>query len=177
MGVYKLILGYAVGGVIGCIPFLAIAGSDTLQLTIRGEVVSQPCVVKPGDEDIMVDMSTITDADLARDTRSPTKEFTIHLEKCNASVAKTVKVTFSGVTPSGDNSVLALSPSSEAKGIAIGLEEKGGGALPLNKPSHPINIRDGDTKLEFGTYVKLLSLSELEPGKFAATANFTLDYE
>jgi type 1 fimbria pilin len=153
------------------------AGSDTLLLTITGEVVSQPCVLKPGDEKITVDMSTITDSDLARDKEGPTKPFQIHLEKCNASVAKGVKVTFSGTGATGDNTILALAPGSEAKGIGIGLREKDNTALPLNKASRPIKVANGNTTLEFGTYVKLLSLPDLKPGKFSATANFKLEYE
>lgn len=153
------------------------AGSDNLLLTITGEVVSQPCVLKPGDEKITVDMSTITDSDLARDKEGPTKPFQIHLEKCNANVAKGVKVTFSGTGATGDNTILALAPSSEAKGIGIGLREKDNTALPLNKASRPIKVANGNTTLEFGTYVKLLSLPDLKPGKFSATANFKLEYE
>lgn len=173
----NLLICHVMGMIFLAAPCVADDGFGTLQLTITGEVVSQPCVVKPGDENIKVDMSSITDADLVRDGRGPTKAFTIHLEKCNASVAKTVTVTFEGISPDGDDTLLALTPSSEAKGIAIGLEEHSGSVLPINTPSSPISIRDGDTTLDFGTYVKLLSASDLEPGKFSATANFKLNYE
>lgn len=168
---------YIMPMVLGMVSCASQAGSDTLLLTITGEVVSQPCVLKPGDEKITVDMSTITDADLARDKEGPTKPFQIHLEKCNANVAKGVKVTFSGTGATGDNTLLALAPGSEAKGIAIGLREKDSTALPLNKASRPIKVSDGNTTLDFGTYVKLLSLPDLKPGKFTATANFKLEYE
>ncbi|UNU27986.1 fimbrial protein [Aeromonas hydrophila] len=159
------------------VAFSSQAGSDTLLLTITGEVLSQPCVLKPGDESIKVDMSTITDSDLARDKIGPTKPFQIHLEKCNESVAKSVKVTFSGTPAAGDAAVLALAPTSEAKGIGIGLREKDNTELPINRASRPININNGNTTLDFGTYVKLLSLADLKPGKFSATANFKLEYE
>lgn len=168
---------YFLSLLLGGIAFSSQAGSDTLLLTITGEVVSQPCVLKAGDENIKVDMSTITDADLARDKEGPTKPFQIHLEQCNASVAKSVKVTFSGTAAAGDAAVLALTPTSEAKGIGIGLREKDNTILPINKASRPVKVNDGNTTLDFGTYVKLLSLPDLKPGKFTATANFKLEYE
>lgn len=133
--------------------------------------------MKPDDENVAIDVSTITDADLARDKRTKSKHFQIHLEKCNADVAKGVKVTFSGTAVPTDNTLLALATNSEAKGIAIGLEEKDGTVLPINKASRTIAISNGETTLDFGVFVKLISLSDLKPGKFGATANFKLDYE
>ncbi|MCF7719929.1 type 1 fimbrial protein [Aeromonas jandaei] len=158
-------------------PFLTLAASDTLQLVITGQLVSQPCYLRAGDELVQVDMSTITDHDLAGNMRSKSKAFQIHLERCNPIVTKNVKVTFSGTSAVGDSSLLALDSSSQAKGIAVGLEEKNGTPLPINRPSQLVSITTGNMTLEFGVYVKVLSANELKPGYFKASAQFKLDYE
>ncbi|MCX9575598.1 type 1 fimbrial protein [Vibrio cholerae] len=159
------------------LPFCSIADTQKLTMTITAEVVGQPCSLRPGDEIIPVDFGYINNKDLLRDGRTPSRSFQLHLEKCDPSIADSVSVTFSGVA-SEENALLALSAGSQAKGIAIGLEQ-GGQALPINKPSRIFTLAKGSNVLDFAAYVQLLPSAQagVTPGTFNATANFTLDYD
>ncbi|GHY86966.1 Major MR/P fimbria protein [Vibrio cholerae] len=159
------------------LPFYVVAGSQELLLTITAEVVGQPCSLRPGDEIIPVDFGNINNKELLRDGRTPSRSFQLHLDECEPSIADSVSVTFSGVA-SEESALLALSADSQAKGIAIGLEQ-GGQALPINKPSRALTITQGNNVLDFAAYVQLLPSAQtgVTPGNFNATANFTLDYD
>ncbi|ELV5027674.1 TPA: fimbrial protein [Vibrio cholerae] len=157
--------------------FYAVAGSQELIMTISAEVVGQPCSLRPGDEIIPVDFGNINNKDLLRDGRTPSRSFQLHLDECDPSIADSVSVTFSGVA-SEERALLALSADSQAKGIAIGLEQ-GGQVLPINQPSRAFTLAEGNNVLDFAAYVQLLPSAQtgVTPGNFNATANFTLDYD
>ncbi|NOE57956.1 fimbrial protein [Vibrio cholerae] len=159
------------------LPFCAVAGSQELMMTITAEVVGQPCSLRPGDEIIPVDFGNINNKDLLRDGRTPSRSFQLHLDECDPSIADSVSVTFSGAA-SEESTLLALSADSQAKGIAIGLEQ-GGQALSINKPSRAFTLAEGSNVLDFAAYVQLLPSAQtgVTPGNFNATANFTLDYD
>ncbi|HFG1557460.1 TPA: fimbrial protein [Vibrio cholerae] len=159
------------------LPFYAVAGSQELLMTITAEVVGQPCSLRPGDEIIPVDFGNINNKDLLRDGRTPSRSFQLHLDECDPSIADSVSVTFSGAA-SEESTLLALSADSQAKGIAIGLEQ-GGQALSINKPSRAFTLAQGSNVLDFAAYVQLLPSAQtgVTPGNFNATANFTLDYD
>ncbi len=159
------------------LPFYAVAGSQELIMTITAEVVGQPCSLRPGDEIIPVDFGNINNKDLLRDGRTPSRSFQLHLDECDPSIADSVSVTFSGAA-SEESTLLALSADSQAKGIAIGLEQ-GGQALSINKPSRAFTLAEGSNVLDFAAYVQLLPSAKagVTPGNFNATANFTLDYD
>ncbi|EKF9398893.1 type 1 fimbrial protein [Vibrio cholerae] len=159
------------------LPFDAVAGSQELMMAITAEVVGQPCSLRPGDEIIPVDFGNINNKELLRDGRTPSRSFQLHLDECDPSIADSVSVTFSGVA-SEERALLALSADSQAKGIAIGLEQ-GGQALPINQPSRALTITQGGNVLDFAAYVQLLPSAQtgVTPGNFNATANFTLDYD
>lgn len=159
------------------LPFCAVAGSQELLMTITAEVVGQPCSLRPGDEIIPVDFGNINNKDLLRDGRTPSRSFQLHLDECDPSIADSVSVTFSGAA-SEESTLLALSADSQAKGIAIGLEQ-GGQVLSINKPSRAFTLAEGSNVLDFAAYVQLLPSAQtgVTPGNFNATANFTLDYD
>ncbi|PAS31819.1 fimbrial protein [Vibrio cholerae] len=146
-------------------------------MTITAEVVGQPCSLRPGDEIIPVDFGNINNKELLRDGRTPSRSFQLHLDECDPSIADSVSVTFSGVA-SEERALLALSADSQAKGIAIGLEQ-GGQALPINQSSRAFTLAEGGNVLDFAAYVQLLPSAQtgVTPGAFNATANFTLDYD
>lgn len=159
------------------LPFYTVAGSQELMMTITAEVVGQPCSLRPGDEIIPVDFGNINNKDLLHDGKTPSRSFQLHLDECDPSIADSVSVTFSGVA-SEERALLALSADSQAKGIAIGLEQ-GGQALPINQPSRALTITQGSNVLDFAAYVQVLPSAQtgVTPGNFNATANFTLDYD
>ncbi|OXX55558.1 fimbrial protein [Vibrio sp. V12_P9A6T4] len=147
-------------------------------MTITAEVFERSCSIRPGDEIISVDFGSIVSKMLLLHDRTASKPFQIHLEECNLDFGKNVKVTFSGQAASEDSALLALTDNSQAKGIAIGLEQ-GGKILPINKPSSAVTLGEGNNVLDFSAYVQLLPSAQegITAGAFQASANFTLEYD
>ncbi len=51
----------------------------------KGEVISAPCSIKPGDEDLTVNLGEVADTVLKSDQKSLAEPFTIHLQDGNDS--------------------------------------------------------------------------------------------
>ncbi|MNJ68324.1 Major MR/P fimbria protein precursor [compost metagenome] len=91
-------------------------------------------------------------------------------------------VTFTGIENPLLPGLLALEASSEAKGIAIGLETLAGERLPLGKPSTKYDLQMGSNTLALKAYVqgeaKAIADRTIKRGTFrSVTATFKLDYE
>lgn len=146
-------------------------------LTISGELNSKPCSVKPGDEVINIKLDTATDSQLFKPGgRTKIKLFPIHLEKCNPSVAKTLRITMNGTPSSYDNTFLALAPESTAQGLGIKFTTNGAAEIPLGG-SIAFPVSQGSMTAELGAYMKMLSKDNFKVGVYKATANLTLSFE
>jgi len=159
---------------LGLLPARAWAdGYDSVQLTITGTLVSVPCTIPPADANISLDLGTVVNKDLLRDKRSKPKGFVLHLEECDPSVAKGVKVTFSGTASSEDKNLLSLAKGSAAAGKDSPKD------LPLGQASSKQTLQTGKNQLDFGVYVALLKSGEkkLTPGTFSAQSTLKLTYE
>lgn len=161
------------------LPVKAGASPETLRMTmtITAEVFQRACSIRPGDENIDVDFGTVVSKMLLLHDRTVGQPFQIHLEECSVDLIDTVKVTFSGQEESENRALLGLTYNSQAKGIAIGLEQ-GGKLLPINKPSNAVTLGEGNNVLEFSAYIQLLPSAKdsITVGSFNASANFMLEY-
>ncbi|MBC3216617.1 fimbrial protein [Serratia fonticola] len=159
-------------------PTLA-AGEKNVRL--YGALVTEPCVILPGDEDIQLDFGTVIDKYLYLNTRTLGQSFEIHLVECDLTLGKTVRVTFTGTENSALPGLLAIDGSSEAMGIAIGLETAQAKPLPLNKASGKYTLQAGSNIIDLKAYVqgepKAIANKTIERGLFSASATFRLDYE
>lgn len=175
-GAAALLLAQAVMAV--PLPALA-AGENNVHL--YGALVSEPCVIPPGEEEIQLDFGTIIDKYLYLNTRTLGQAFEIHLEECDLTLGKTVSVTFTGTESSGLPGLLSLDGSSEATGIAIGLETPSAKPLPLNKASDKSLLQEGSNSIALKAYVQgepdALRDQSIERGPFSAVATFHLEYE
>lgn len=148
---------------------------------LHGALVAEPCVIPPGDEEIALDFGTIIDKYLYQNTRTLSQPFTIHLEECDLSIGKTVKVKFTGTENVSLPGLLAIDAASEATGIAVGLETGEGQALPLNQNSGSYVLQDGNTILTMKAYVQgepqAIAQQRIGRGVFSAVATFNLEYE
>lgn len=160
-------------------PF-AEAGSQNLTMTMTAEVMGPACSLRSGEENLYVNFGDIINNDLLRDGRTQGTSLQIHLDECDPTIADSIKVTFLGAGTGDQNGLLALGSSSQAKGIAIGFEQRGQ-FLPINQASSLIRLVSGTNVLDFTVYVQLLSWGnkdvDLKPGTFNATANFMIEYE
>lgn len=146
-----------------------------------GALVAEPCVVAPGDEHLTLDFGNVVDKYLYQNQRSPSQAVILHLNQCDLGVAKNIKVTFSGMSSQVLPGLLALDPSSQARGIAIGLETAGGRPWPLNLAGADQALVPDTNLIEVRAYLQgepaALANRSIEHGAFTAVATFRLDYE
>lgn len=150
-------------------------------LHLYGTLVAEPCVIPPGEEEILLDFGTIIDKYLYLNNRTLGQLFTIHLAECDLSLGKTVKLTFQGKESLMLPGLLAIDESSEAKGIAIGLETLQAKPIPINKMSGEYLLQKDNTYIDVKAYVQgepnAISNKSIKRGPFSAIATFRLDYE
>lgn len=150
-------------------------------VVMRGALVTEPCVIAPGDESIQLDFGTIVDKYLYLNQRTHGQEFKLRLSDCDLSLGNTVRVTFSGTESSELPGFLAVDTSSQAKGVAIGLETLEGNAIKINKAGSNYKLHSGVNAIALKAFVQggsqALINHEIKFGSFKATAAFILEYE
>ncbi|MGQ8776497.1 fimbrial protein [Serratia sp. NA_112.1] len=160
------------------VPALA-AGDKNVHL--YGALVAEPCVIAPGDESITLNFGTIIDKYLYLNTRTLGQAVEIRLQECDLTLAKAVKMTFTGTESRGLPGLLALDGSSEARGVAIGLETPSAQPLPFNQAGGTLQLREGSNVIALKAYVQgepqAIADKTIGRGRFSAVATFQLDYE
>lgn len=148
---------------------------------LHGALVAEPCVIAPGGESVTLDFGTLIDKDLYANQRTRGQPFDIRLMECDASLGKTVKVTFRGIENPHLAGLLAIDGGGQAKGIAIGMETPAGQRLPLNKPGKGVRLVNGSNSLTMLAFVRgepaAIANKTIERGPFSAVATFSLEYE
>ncbi|EPN2807081.1 fimbrial protein [Serratia marcescens] len=143
----------------------------------HGALVSEPCVVSSGDEEIQLDFGTVIDKYLYLNTRTLGQPFEIHLEECNLLLGNMVTVTFKGTQSIALPGLLAI----DGMGIAIGLETLEGRPLAINKASDKFSLQKGGNVIALKAYVqgepKAITNRSIGRGLFSAVATFSLEYE
>ncbi|WP_426506271.1 fimbrial protein [Serratia proteamaculans] len=150
-------------------------------MRFHGALVAEPCVIPPGEESVRLDFGTVIDKYLYQNTRTHGQPFELHLAQCDLSLGKTVKVTFSGIENQYLPGLLAIEGSSQANGIAIGMETQSGKPLPINKVGEGYRLVSGNNTLTLLAYVRgepqAIVKQTIERGPFSAIATFSLVYE
>lgn len=149
-----------------------------------GELVDDPCVINPGDETVILTFGNIPDNVFYTGVgRTNSQGFEIHLSECDLSINKKVSVTFKGDENQAmvGKGFLALSPSSNASGIAIGLEDANGSPLRINQQSSSIALDPGSSVLKFSAFIQAepaaIANHSIKRGSFSAVAIFHLNYD
>jgi len=162
------------------VPMPTLAAGDN-NVYLHGVLVAEPCVISPGDEEILLDFGTVIDKYLYLHTRTLGQAFEIHLKECDLTLGKTVSVTFTGTESNALPGLLALDGGSEASGVAIGLETSSAQPLPLNQASDKLLLQAGNSIISLKAYVQgepgALRGQRIERGPFSAVATFRLEYE
>lgn len=151
---------------------------DNLQF--RGALVKQPCTIAPGDEIVNLNFGTIIDNFLYQYQRTPAREFAIRLTQCEPVVGRDTTITFSGQANTALPGYLALSLGSQAKGVALGIENSLGKLMPINTKSS-VKIVSGDNVIPYRAFIQgeplALQNKNIGLGVFQANVTFTLEYE
>jgi len=164
---------------VGMLTLKAAQAEDNVHFS--GALVTEPCTLPVADTDIHVDFGTVIVKYLYQYQRTKSQPFYIHLEDCDPTLMKSVSVTFEGTVDSELKDMLALDPSSSAKGVALGLELEDGTALAINKQSSLQDLMPGQNTLSFKAYLQatpsMISTKQITVGNFESTARFILNYQ
>lgn len=151
-----------------------------VDVNVSGVVVLRACSIRPGDDKIPLHFGSLTSEYLYSMTRTPGRDFAIGLVECDTGIADTVTVTFTGNRNPELPGLLAIDTSSNASGIAIGIETAAGNPLPLDTVSDEQAIGDGSNVIALKAYLQgeptAIANRTIEPGAFSATSTFTLGY-
>ncbi|CAI0775086.1 Fimbria A protein precursor [Serratia entomophila] len=157
------------------------AAPPSVNISYTGNLVTDPCTILPGDEEIQLDFGTVIDKYLYLNSRTLGQPFEIRLAECDLELGKTVKVTFTGTENTALPGLLAIDAASEATGIAIGLETLEAKPLWLNKESGDYPLQAGNSRIALKAYVrgepKAITDKTIGRGPFSAVATFNLEYE
>ncbi|EFB2788039.1 type 1 fimbrial protein [Escherichia coli] len=150
------------------------------QVNFKGTVINAPCGIAPESADQTIDFGQISKAHLNNQGISQKKDVDIKLVNCDLSEpdgAKTVTITFSGSSLTGDGSELGTSGDT---GTAIKMSTATGefvkfdGATAAGK----YNLKAGDNTMRYSAWVQKASTADsVKEGDFAAAANFNLTYQ
>ncbi|MEX7606156.1 fimbrial protein [Enterobacter asburiae] len=146
-----------------------------------GALVAEPCTLPDEYSDVQLDFGSVILKSLYQYQRTKSLPFTIRLEECDPSLMSLVSVTFEGTPDDQLSTLLALDPSSTAKGVAIGLEQSDGTSLDINKNGQFQQLTQGENTLKFLAYVQIkpdaLTNKSVSAGDFSAIATFKLNYQ
>jgi type 1 fimbria pilin len=163
--------------------FISSGGYAADNLKFSGELVRQPCILSPGDESIPLDFGVIIDKYLYAHERVRSETITIHLQNCDTSLAKMIRVSFSGAGNDALPGYLSVSSGDTESGLAIGLEKADDGApININNGTNmDIEINPGAMDIKFNAFVrgepKAIANKTISTGVFNAILNFSLIYE
>lgn len=156
-----------------------IANSNATDMFITGVLIDEPCSISPNNGNINVEFGELTDQDLYN-IRRIEQPFYIELTECNSSAIKTLTIKFIGEESRQQAGLLALDSTSQASGIAIGIESNGV-MLPMNsQQGATFPFKNGNNTLAFNAYVKAdpdaIAQKNIGLGHFTATATFVFEY-
>lgn len=168
--------------VCSALPSVSLAATSN-EIQYSGRLIALPCTVDPIFENFGVDFGgNINTKDLVDGQRRYAKEdILFHLTDCDTSLGNTISAKFSGVSTTADG-LLNVDESSEASGIAIGLEKPNGELLPINTAqlAPVLPIKDGNMTIRLRSYVQAVegaTVDTIVPGFFTATLTYSLVYQ
>ncbi|ENC6657016.1 type 1 fimbrial protein [Aeromonas hydrophila] len=175
----KILVAMGVGSMLLCGTAFAAGTTGSGKVTFNGEIINAPCSVASESVDQVVEMGQISTKELANGGESNSKPFSIKLLNCEISDKEdAVKVTFSGIKDTIDDSLLVI--GGQAAGAGIKMTAPGGAAIVLGTPTAAFALTNGDNELPFSAVLKGYAdqtANPLKAGTFTAVTNFTLSYE
>ncbi len=158
----------------------AVAGQG--KVLFQGTVVDAPCSISQKTADQSINFGQLSKSFLEAGGISKPMDLDIELANCDITQFKTasnkpakqgkVRVTFSGLTVSGQQSELATSGDT---GTAVVIQAAGQN-VAFGQEGDAIPLKDGDNILHYTAVVKKATSGTVKEGAFSAIANFNLTY-
>lgn len=157
-------------------------GIESANVQFSGTMVAQPCTLPDEKSIIDVDFGTVINKNLYYNGRSNLTPINLVLEDCDLSMDQsTVSISFNALPSTKLPGLIAIDPTSEASGVAIGLETDDGQLLPINKKSPKQTLKSGNNTIALKAYIQgepeAVEKKSITLGEFTAIATFTLTYE
>lgn len=147
-------------------------------LNITGNLVAEPCTIDT-DKPLEVDFKTVILKSLYSQGRSPSVPFHVELKECDTAMGQSASLTFKGAESLALPGLITAEGSG-GQGIAIGMEQPDGTALPFNQATPAYALQDGTTTIALAAYIQAepnaITDQTLTPGDFTATATFEVAY-
>lgn len=172
--------GYCRAGLLGATLLFGLSAHAQDNLHFHGALTASPCILAPESERAEVNLGSINmNADTPDEARTPGKEFTLRLEQCDTSLAKTATIDFTTTDGNGHwnyGRLTPLTPEGVYPGVDIGIETVEGKPVLVDGGPDPVQvIVDGGNQLRFRAYA--IKWGTITPGSFTAVANFRISYE
>lgn len=189
----KTLLAMAATTLFSGVAFNAFADQGHGTVTFTGTVITAPCSIAPGDEDLKVNLGEVADSVLNGGKYSLPADFTIHLQDCvftsttdteagTTTVTPTkVEVTFTSTSvDSTDSSLLANSLEGNygsASNVGVRILDSGSNKVTLGT-AVPIKFQDTNSYQELNFHARMESLNKTATeGNVYAQANYVLAYK
>ncbi|EBB9971067.1 fimbrial protein SteF [Salmonella enterica] len=144
-----------------------------------GKLVAGACnLVVDNDTMATVDFHTIGSDNFDASGQTTPVPFTLSLQDCKTALANGVLVTFQGVEDSTLPELLALEPSSEASGFAIGVETAAQQPVSINATvGTAFVLKEGITTINLQARLQKYAGEEVMPGEFSGSATVSFEYQ
>lgn len=144
-----------------------------------GRLVAGACnLVVDNDTMATVDFHTIGSDDFDASGQTDPVSFTLSLKECKTALANGVLVTFQGVEDGTLPGLLAVEPSSEASGFAIGVETAAQQRLDINAAQGTaFMLTEGVTTINLQAWLQKYAGEDVTPGEFLGSATVKFEYQ
>jgi len=141
-------------------------------VNFKGTVIDAPCSIAPESVDQTIDFGQISKSHLNNEGISVKKPLNIKLVNCEPN--KSVAVTFTGATLTGDNTALGTAGDT---GTAVVISGQDGQLVQFGSEGATQSLKEGENTLHYSSWVKAASKGSAKEGDFTAVANFNLTYQ
>lgn len=173
--------GWSCAGLAVLLAFGVVPGGQAADnLRFKGNLVSQACTIRPGDEAITLELWDVAAKHLYINTRTVGKAFRLHLDDCDTTISNGVTIMFGGTENRALPGLFAMDGGSGASGIGLGIETPSSKLLPVNTVSDEQVLTNGNNVIDLKAYVQgepnAIRDQTIGPGAYTVTSIFTLDY-
>lgn len=142
----------------------------------------KPCTLQAGSDEISLDFNGVIERYLYRYGLTPSRAFTLRLDKCKSHVLAAARLRLTGSASDELPGLLTLAGASTATGVVMGLQTADGQALPINgSETQRIAIEPGDRSIALQAYLEAEPSAQrsrnLVLERFSATNFVVLDYQ
>jgi len=155
------------------------------KVTFKGEVISAPCSIAPGDEDLQVNLGEVADSALNGGKFSLPVDFTIHLQDCNLTNGGTTiskaKVTFNSANEDTTTKLLKNTYEGNyggATNVGVRILTEGKANVDMGVAQTIALVSDNAyQELNFKARMEKLGTTDATAGNVYTQANYILSYE